>query len=100
MKVILTTPIVDLEGVQISEGNPLKGVTIKDTLLTSLLGGGRKEEDSTKKYARYCLLTDIKKAEKEIELSSEQVSDLKSLANEVYPILIYGQVWDILENKK
>ena len=98
MKLNLKTPIKTLDGKTITNEDKVD-VTIKNILSQALLAGGTEEKDSKKKYDRYVLLTDINKNEKEIELTSEQISDLKTLINECYPILVYGQSVDILEGK-
>ena|SRR3972149_2838365 len=100
MKLTLTIPIKDFEGKQLKEGDPSKDITVKDLLLLVLRAGGREEKDDKVKYDRFNLLDDMIKATKEIELTSEQVVDLKKLANEVYSdVWIYGQLVRILEQK-
>ena len=102
MKLTLTTPIHDFEGKQLREGEPgkEKSITIKDLLLLVLRAGGREEKDDKVKYDRFNLLDDMIRATKDIELSAEQVVDIKKLTNEVYSdVWIYGQVVRILEQK-
>ncbi len=52
------------------------------------------------KYQSYCLLKKIKDNPEEVEISTEEGTLLKDIAAEILSAGAYGQIYDIIENKK
>lgn len=99
MKINLQTKLVDLNKSEIK--NEKGEVVVVKTILTqALLMGGQDEKDSTVKYNRWKLLNQINDAKDEIDLTPEQLVELKKLTNETYGVLIFGQISDVLNGEK
>lgn len=99
MKVNLNQEIKNLEGETIvaQDKTPL---TLKFVITNSLLitHPQEKDLDGNTKMKRYNLAHKIHKAN-EIDLSSEEIVEIKTMIGKVYNTLVYGYVNDILEGK-
>lgn len=100
MKIDLSTIIHDLNGKPVVLVDSEEPLTVKETLEKSLIGGDPQNQDVSVKYKRYQLLIRIKETEKIIDLSSEEITDLKKLIAQVWHITTFGRVVDILEGKE
>jgi len=92
----LDRALVDLRGRElIAEGEPL---TFRGAVAGALLSQPSGENLSgAKKYRRYRLARLVMDAQGEVELTAEDVAEIKQAVGEVYLPLVVGQVWDWLE---
>jgi len=96
MKIKLNAVLKDIDG-----KTPLKiqnrAMSVKDVCIQAILTPG-KDEKPERKYKNYEIFRKLDEAE-EVDLSVEDISYLKKKVGELFPPLIMGQVWDILEKK-
>jgi len=59
----------------------------------------RAHASGDEKYKIYKLLQKIHAAEVEVELTVEEVSLLKTIVGEVYPVAVVGPIYEVLEQK-
>lgn len=70
--------------------------TLQFTIIEAVLTP--KEKDTPQqKMDKYRIFQKIEKANKEIELTAEEITMIKQLIGESKPPLIVGQAWDMLE---
>lgn len=89
------------------DGTPLKAdkgrdLTLKDVCISSILGpaGTRPDEDTDeKKYHRFQIYKKIKDGKDEVDLTANEIVDLKKAIGKHQPSLVMGQCWDYLEQK-
>lgn len=76
-------------------------VLIKDVILNSLLAHFPDEQGLTgeEKVKRYALALKVHKNAAP-DLSIEDLSMVKKLVGKMYPALIVGQMWEVLEGKE
>ncbi len=84
------------ETIKLEDGSP---ATARRLLADALFANYHDEKiDNEIKYKRYKLGLKIREIrEDEIELTAEQVVELKDLVARAYSTLVMGRLWDILE---
>ena len=102
MKINLTTQMKQADGIKpIANRDPEKNglpMTLKDVCINALLAPDQKETEKDK-YSDYELFQKLRDV-KEIDLKSEEIVRIKKKIGLIYPALIMGQAFDLLENKK
>lgn len=97
MKLLLTTPIVDLNGKVLNNdlGEPFK---LRGILINALLAAFQDEQNLSgeDKLYRWKLANKINDSV-ELEVKAEDIVLLKKLVAKAYAPIISGQVWEILE---
>jgi len=94
---------VPLEGL---DGKPVKGddkkvIMLKSTCINSLLANVPNEKfDGEEKLKRFLLAQRIEIAEKEIEITAEEITKIKECAGKAMGILVSGSIWFMLEKNK
>ena len=96
MKVKLNEVLKDIDG-KTPLKLPNKTMTLKDVSIQAILTPG-KDEKPEQKYKNYEIFRELSEGG-EVDLSVEDVSYLKRKIGELFPPLIMGQAWDMLENK-
>lgn len=84
-------------------GEPLidagKPVTLKDVCVNALLAQQDGEVvDAKEKFARYELALKVNKGG-DVEVTAEEITKIKDLTGKIYPTLVVGQVFYLLEGK-
>jgi len=102
MKIKLTTEIKQADGIK-SIANPdpeKKGIPwiLKDVCISALLAPDQKETDK-EKYSDYELFQKIRDV-KEVDLKTNEIVRIKKKIGLIYPALVLGQAWDLLEGKE
>lgn len=98
MKLNITQPIKSLDGTPIKDDQNQE-LTLKVVLVNALLTQNEEKLTGEEKYKRYSLSKKIYESDEEVELSIEEVAQLKRLIGDLYPPLVVGQVFDILEGR-
>ncbi|MCD6262343.1 MAG: hypothetical protein J7J52_04905 [Deltaproteobacteria bacterium] len=85
------------------DGEPLidagKPVTLKDVSVNALLAQQERETlDAKEKLARYELALKVNKGG-DVEVTVEEIAKIKDCVGKVYPTLVVGQVFHLLEGK-
>src|ERR1017187_2495924 len=95
---------IDVSKVLMSIRNePLKinadtDATLKWAIVESLMGAVPKEDiDTTEKMKRFKLSQKIESAEKEVDISVEDVAKIKEVVGKFFPINVVGAVFSILD---
>jgi len=96
MKIKLNEVLKDIDG-KTSLKLQNKVMTLKDVSIQAILTPG-KDERPEQKYKNYEIFRKLSEGG-EIDLSVEDISYLKRKIGELFPPLIMGQAWDILEKK-
>jgi len=101
MKINLTHKLVSIDGVELKDKDN-KPLLLKTILINVLLEPSQsKDITGENKLKRYNLASDIQAASlasgKYIVLSIDDTKLLKDLVGKLYPPLIVGQVWNVLE---
>jgi len=99
MKINLTQQIMRIDDKPFENPETKTPYTLKDVVIEAVLAPEAKE-DNKKKYSKYELYLKLKAAGKEIDLTTDEISEIKRLIGEVKPALIMGQAWDMLEGGK
>ena len=108
MKIDFKQRLQNLDGGDLMSDSGLdeKGIKVRaeeywtlDTVCVNVLLGSVEGEkiDGSKKYAQYELAGKVKKGG---ELKTEEVALIKELIGKMYPPVIVGASWDLLEGKK
>lgn len=98
MKVNLDKEITDLKGkpIQVSEVDK-SAITVKYVVTAALLGELEGEPREGKaSFDRYQLAEKINNAEADIDLAVEDVALIKDRIGKMYPPIIVGPLWKIL----
>lgn len=99
MRYDLTVPIRDLNGVQLTDDKDTVGYTLRSVLIrTALHMGPGKAPSPADKLAAYALAKRIALANHFMELTAAQVVFLKDNAGALWPPLVMGQLWELLES--
>lgn len=81
-----------------------KDLTLREVITNSLLApppqGQRDQMEGAEKARRYYLAMEIHKANKQVELSVDDIKLIKDEIGRVYPPLIVGQAYEILDPPK
>ena len=81
-----------------------KDLTLREVVTNSLLApppqGQREQMDGNEKARRYYLAMEIHKSKKQVELSVDDIKLIKDEIGRVYPPLIVGQAFEILDPPK
>jgi len=97
MKIKITDEIKQVDGTKPilnqENGNAL---TLKDVCINALLSPD-KDDDAKKKFSDYETFKKLRDANKEVELSAEEISRIKKKIGNIYPALVLGQAWEKLE---
>jgi len=97
----VTVALKTLQGADMIEPNPegeATTATLRMALVNALLSPVQKES-GVEKIKKYDLAMKIHKNDK-VDLTAEEITLLKARVGEVFPVLIVGQVFEILEGKK
>jgi len=108
MKINLKCEIKGIDNKSIINPQTNQARTLKSVMIGALLfpkgrrnpqtGAIEQEEDSNKeKFEKYRLYEKIQNANKEIELTTDEISKIKKLIGEIEPQLVMGQCWVALE---
>lgn len=92
----LDAVLVDLRGHELmQEGEPF---TLREAAASALLSQpAHANLTGQQKYRRYRLARLLTDAPSELELTAEDVAEIKQATGEIYMPLVVGQVWDWLE---
>jgi len=102
MLIQVDTPLKNMDG-QVMKDNDGAGNAVDATLRVAMINAilsPVEREAGTEKVKKYELARRIHSAKSEVELSIEEVSLIKERIGDVFPILIVGQIFDILEGKE
>lgn len=98
MKYDLNVEIKTLDGgtVKADDGGVL---TVKDAVLRALLSPipGEDSEQPKKKFERWLLAKRVYAAESEVELTAEEVSEIKDRVAKIWAASVLGPVFELLE---
>ena len=72
--------------------------TVKMAIVNAVLSPVDKET-GVKKLEKYQLAQKVYNADGEVELSAEEITSIKKQVGEVFPPIIVGQVFNLLEGK-
>lgn len=97
MKVNLNKCFVDCFGKNIEGKNIAEQLSLFLFNLSSLAGSPLSAEN---RYLAYCLCNRISSCPSTVELTTEEASFIKEVANEAFSAGAYGQIVDIIEGKK
>ena len=101
MKVNIDQDIKTFNGIKISGNLYPEGMKLKDVCIEALLSQDPNEKTpAAKKIERYELSKKIWKAENSIDLTIEEIGQIKQLTGNVFAPLIVGRAYEMLENKK
>ena len=99
MKIDITQKIMRIDDKPFENPETKLPYTLKDVMIEAVLAP--KEKDSEKeKYDKYDLYKKLKVANKEADLTVDEVSKIKKLIVEIKPPLVCGQTRDMLEGGK
>ena len=96
MKIDLTQKMMRIDDKPFTNPETNVDYTLKDVVIEAILAPEQKE-DNKKKYSKYELYLKIKAVTKSVELTTDEISEIKRLIGEVKPALIMGQAWNMLE---
>ena len=100
MKFNFDVPLEGLDGTPV-KGDDKKEIMLKDTCVNSLLANVPNEKfDGEEKLKRFLLAQRIEIAEKEIEITAEEITKIKECAGKAMGILVSGSIWFMLEKNK
>lgn len=91
----LTAPILSLDGEPVKQGD--KELTMHEVVTTALLMGDPQNKDGAAKAKRFFVAQAVHANPAEVELSAEQMADIKKLVGESYGPLVVGQVYRALD---
>lgn len=98
----LSVKLTDFNDKPIKESNTedSKELTVGKAVMVAL-NTQRPKEGLTPEQSgdRYRVIVAIRNNEKKVELSSEQIADIKEAVSQHYAPLVYGQIIDVLEGK-
>lgn len=97
MKVDFNTPIKDIKGVVVKNGQD--DLTLESIACTVLLGvaAGDENIDPKVKIRRFKLAVKLSEGKGEVDLSAEDIADLKALIGKNYAPLVVGRAFEILD---
>lgn len=96
MKRIVTTVLTDLHGEAMNgAGGPL---TLRSACVDALLGAYQDEValPGEEKYRRFQLATKLSSSD-EVDLTAEEITQLKKLVGKAWSPLVVGRVYELLE---
>jgi hypothetical protein len=100
MKITVTQTLKNMDG-QVMKDNDGQGNAVDATLRMAIVNAVLspvQKESGMEKVKKYELAKRIHQSD-EVDLTAEEISLIKERVGEVYPALITGQIWDILEGK-
>lgn len=97
MEIDVATPLLDLEGNEVKNGDEV--VTAKKVMINSLMGAYKDEEslEGTEKVKRYKLAQSLQAANGKFKFSQDDAERVKKLVNKMYTTLIVGAIFALLE---
>lgn len=95
MKINLNAVLSDVDGSTLKEKG--KEVTLKDVFTAAVLTPNQKDEQKTK-MEKWDIYKKVRDAEDECDLRVEEISLIKTTLGEIYPPLIMGQCFDLIES--
>jgi len=96
MKIKLNSKLIGVDGIKpLPNPDNGKDLTLKDVCINAILQP-RKDDTGKQKAEAYELFLKIRDVN-EIDLSVEQVAQIKKNIGEIYAPLISGQAWQILD---
>ena len=99
MKIDLQQKILSVDGIKALQNTETKlELTLKDVCINAILQPG-KDDTGKQKAEAYELFVKIRVCPKEIELTSEEIVQIKKKIGLIYMPLILGQAWNMLEKK-
>ncbi len=96
MKIDLTQKIMRIDDKTFTNPETNVDYTLKDVVIEAVLAP-KEKEDNKKKYEKYELYLKLKAVTKFVELTTDEISEIKKLIGEVKSALVMGQAWDLLE---
>jgi len=101
MVIKVDTPLKNMEGAVMKDMIDGEAVdaTLRMAMVNAILSPVEKES-GTEKVKKYELAKKIHNATDEVELSAEETTLIKGRVGEVFPVIIVGQVFDLLEGKE
>jgi hypothetical protein len=94
MKISLSTPITDLRGTPIRNGEI--DLVLSEVCITALLAPDQAEEPAEDKVKRYKLAVKCSNG-KDPDFSAEDIVLLKKLVGKIYAPLVVGKAFEILD---
>ena len=100
MKIDILQKILSVDGIKALSNQETKcDLTLKEVCITAVLQPG-KDDTEKQKYAAYELFVKIRDCKtNELELSTEEIVQIKKKIGLIYVPLILGQAFDLLEGK-
>lgn len=97
MKIKTNQELFDVDGkTPIKNGDKL--LTLRDVCSNAVLSPASKD-DEKKKFEKWEIFKILRDAGDEAELTAEQITTIKRGIGEIYPPLILGQAFEMLEGK-
>jgi hypothetical protein len=98
MEIKITSEIKKADGVKAipnsENGQPL---TLRDVCINAVLTPD-KDDTQKQKFSDYEIFKRLRDADKEVELTAEEIARIKKKINNIYPALVLGQAYEMLEN--
>lgn len=80
-----------------NDGDPL---TLKDVMMNALMIGPEGEKQTGEdKYKLYELAEKVSKTKTELELTTDEISNIKKRIGAIYGVNVVGQAYNMLEGK-
>lgn len=95
MKINVKTVLSDVDGSTLKEKG--KAVTLKDVCIAAVLTPNQKDDQKTK-MEKWDIYKKLRDSEEECDLQVEEIAVIKTSIGEIYPPLIMGQCFDLIES--
>ena len=96
MKIKLNQKILSIDGIKALSNQDTKcDLTLKNVCVNAVLQPG-KDDTEKQKYEAYELFVKIRACNKEIDLTAEEIVQIKKKIGAIYMPLILGQAFDML----
>lgn len=95
MKINLNAVLSDVDGSTLKEKD--KVVTLKDVCIAAVLTPNQKDEQRTK-MEKWDIYKKLRDAKEECDLQVEEITVVKTSIGDIYPPLIMGQCFDLIES--
>jgi len=97
MKIKMGSELKQADGIRaITNSETQKNMTLRDVCINALLTP-QKDENEKDKYSDYELFKKIRDGGADVDLKTEEVVHIKKKIGLIYPALILGQAYDLLE---
>lgn len=95
MKINLKVVLKDVDTKPLKEKD--KVVTLKDVCVAAVLTPNQKDDQKTK-MEKWDIYKKLRDSEEECDLQVEEIAVIKTAIGEIYPPLIMGQCFDLIES--